>query len=63
MQNRELFTEAGGEQFDYIPALNDKPEHTGLLTDIIIQHLQGWEMKPEDLTEQANRAKELGERQ
>ena len=39
IQNREFFTEAGGEQFDYIPALNDKPEHITLLTDIICQHL------------------------
>ena len=63
MQNREFFTEAGGEQFDYIPALNDNPEHIELLTDIISQHLQGWEMKQEDLTEKENRAKELGAKQ
>ena len=60
IQNREFFTEAGGEQFNYISALNDKPEHIELLTDIICQHLQGWEIKPDNLTEKVNRAKKLG---
>lgn len=60
IQNREFFTEAGGEQFSYIPALNDKPEHIELLSSIICQHLQGWEMNQEDLTKTVNRAKQLG---
>lgn len=60
IQNREFFTEAGGEQFSYIPALNDKPEHIELLSNIICQHLQGWEMNQEDLTKTVNRAKQLG---
>ncbi|MGB1799390.1 MAG: ferrochelatase [Gammaproteobacteria bacterium] len=60
MQNREFFIEAGGEQFSYIPALNDKPEHIELLSNIICQHLQGWEINQEDLAETANRAKQLG---
>jgi ferrochelatase len=60
MQNREFFIEAGGEQFSYIPALNDKPEHIELLSNIICQHLQGWEINQENLIETANRAKQLG---
>ena len=48
MQNREFFQKAGGESFEYIPALNDIPEHINLLTDIICQHTQGWpECNPE----------------
>jgi len=60
IQNREFFTEAGGEQFSYIPALNDKPEHIELLSNIICQHLQGWEINQEDLTKTASRARQLG---
>jgi ferrochelatase len=41
-QNREIFLSAGGERFDYIPALNDRPDHIRALTDIVLQHLRGW---------------------
>lgn len=40
--NRKLFLSAGGEQFDYIPALNAEPEHIGALTALIEQRLRGW---------------------
>ena len=33
--NRELFLQAGGETFHYIPALNDSPAHIQALADII----------------------------
>lgn len=60
MQNREFFTSAGGEQFSYIPALNYTPEHIELLSNIICQHLQGWEKNQENLTKTANLAKKRG---
>ncbi len=41
-ENCEYFMEAGGEQFRYIPALNDHPSHIQTLADIIQQHTQGW---------------------
>ena len=31
MQNSELFEEAGGEKLEYIPALNDSPEHVEVM--------------------------------
>jgi ferrochelatase len=40
--NRKLFLAAGGERFDYIPALNAEPEHIGALTSLIEQRLSGW---------------------
>lgn len=46
IQYRKLFLEAGGKQFAYIPALNDSPEHLDTLTDIILQHSQGWDSQP-----------------
>lgn len=42
IENREYFIEAGGENFNYIPALNDSQEHIKALADIIQQHTQGW---------------------
>ncbi|WP_417605685.1 ferrochelatase [Primorskyibacter flagellatus] len=39
---RESFEEAGGEQFTYIPCLNDDPAHVTALAGVIDQNLQGW---------------------
>lgn len=38
---RELFLEAGGERFEYIPALNDSTAHVQFLSAIIRQKLTG----------------------
>lgn len=42
MENRELFEEAGGETFSYIPALNDHASHSDVLYQLIRQHAAGW---------------------
>ncbi len=42
IQNRNFFIQAGGEEFDYIPALNDMPEHIDALYELISNHMQGW---------------------
>jgi len=34
-ENREIFIQAGGEQYHYIPALNDREDHCALITQII----------------------------
>lgn len=39
---RESFEEAGGEQFTYIPCLNDDDAHIALLTKLIRENLGGW---------------------
>jgi len=41
-ENRDYFIESGGEKFSYIPALNATPDHLNALTDVILQHTQGW---------------------
>ncbi|ADE14228.1 ferrochelatase [Nitrosococcus halophilus Nc 4] len=41
-RNRELFLEAGGKEYHYIPALNDEPAHIRALADLVEQHIQGW---------------------
>ena len=43
IRNRAAFLAAGGERFDYIPALNATPEHIEMLAKLATKHLQGWE--------------------
>jgi ferrochelatase len=45
-QNREIYLHAGGEQYRYIPALNDRPDHMRAITELILRHLQGWVEPP-----------------
>ncbi|WP_299846642.1 ferrochelatase [uncultured Roseovarius sp.] len=39
---RESFEEAGGEEFTYIPCLNDSDSHIHALSSIVATNLQGW---------------------
>ncbi len=39
---KESFEEAGGEQFHYIPCLNDEAEHIEALCSILDDNLRGW---------------------
>ena len=39
---RESFLHAGGEEFTYIPCLNDDSAHINALTAVIGENLQGW---------------------
>ena len=41
VENRDYFMAAGGENYSYIPALNNSPLHIDLLTALIKQHSQG----------------------
>lgn len=52
-QNREFFLEAGGERFEYIPALNAEAEHVQALTALIRRELHGWELEEADFEEAA----------
>jgi len=40
--NRDRFLAAGGKEFGYIPALNDRAEHLELLMALVLQHVAGW---------------------
>ena len=42
---REVFIEAGGERFNYIPCLNDRPDWIAALTSVAERHLQGWDTR------------------
>jgi len=41
-ENREYFMENGGESYNYIPCLNDEPEHMSFMADLVGRHIQGW---------------------
>ncbi len=41
-ENREIYEEAGGEGFGYIAALNSREDHVALLSELVIEHSQGW---------------------
>lgn len=69
MLNRDRFLAAGGEEYRYIPALNDHADHIAALTDIAQRHMQGWEQlnpdwSPEQAAQHATqalaRARQLG---
>ena len=47
-ENREYFEEAGGENYHYIPALNNTPSHIHALSDLIQLHTQGWHETSDD---------------
>jgi len=42
MENRDIFINAGGEQYHYIPALNDSDEHIKALCEVLTAHCFGW---------------------
>lgn len=50
MENRDYFIEAGGEQYDYIPCLNEHEDHIAMMETLVEQHLQGWIPEPETST-------------
>lgn len=39
IENRHTFIEAGGELYDYVPALNDRPDHIYFLSEMIRKYL------------------------
>ena len=42
MENRDIFLEAGGEQYGYIECLNDHASHIQLFSELVTQHTRGW---------------------
>lgn len=42
-ENKGYFEAAGGEQFGYIPCLNDDSDHIDALSNLVLNHLQGWQ--------------------
>jgi protoporphyrin/coproporphyrin ferrochelatase len=65
IQNRSTFLDAGGQAFDYIPALNDRADHINALADIVDRHAHDWLQEetrdaPVVLDQRRERAANLG---
>jgi len=45
MEGRDAFRAAGGQEFHYIPCLNDHPSWLAALAEIAQRHLQGWPVR------------------
>ncbi len=57
VENRDVFLDAGGKNYQYIPALNDSSENIEAMAHLIEQHTQGWEVVT-DTEELANRCRD-----
>lgn len=42
VENREIFTHAGGEQFAYLPCLNDSEDGMRVIRNVVARELMGW---------------------
>jgi ferrochelatase len=42
MQNRDVFLQAGGTAYEYIPCLNDSAGHIELMAQLVERHTAGW---------------------
>ncbi len=61
LENREAFIGAGGKEFFYIPALNDRADHIRALGELVLKHTQGWPERDEEWdAERAARLREKG---
>lgn len=64
IESRKAFITAGGQEFRYIPCLNDEPDWIAALGAIAEQHLAGWgtrePLEREALTASRDRALALG---
>ncbi|MFW2178423.1 MULTISPECIES: ferrochelatase [unclassified Moraxella] len=43
VENRDVFLQAGGKSYDYIPALNSDEGHIDLLETLALPHLKAWQ--------------------
>lgn len=61
VENRDYFLSAGGDRYEYIPALNASSEHLELLEALVQSHLAGWvDEAGSDSEQRSQRARDLG---
>jgi len=60
IRNRTDFLGAGGEQFDYVPALNAAADHVSALSDLVKRHVQAWLPLENNHAQRQTLAKQLG---
>ncbi|HSD61017.1 MAG TPA: ferrochelatase [Burkholderiales bacterium] len=63
IEGKTAFLNAGGREFHYIPALNEREDWIRALSDVALTHLQGWLAAPpstDELQRSRERARALG---
>ncbi|MGJ8688564.1 MAG: ferrochelatase [Gammaproteobacteria bacterium] len=56
-ENKEYFLQAGGERYEYISALNARPEHIEALGKLVLANLQGWSVEENQARDTLAKAK------
>jgi ferrochelatase len=51
----EIFRKAGGDKLNYIPALNERPDHLDALADILARNLSSWGIATDQWNEEQAR--------
>ncbi|VAW77668.1 Ferrochelatase, protoheme ferro-lyase [hydrothermal vent metagenome] len=60
IQNRDTFLECGGREFHYIPALNARPDHVEMLSQLLMSNMAGWNADDTDPAARLERARAHG---
>ncbi len=65
-ENRHVFVKAGGEDYRFIPCLNDRPDHVDALAGVIERNLAGWvvpkeQWQPKRAAAESESSKQLAE--
>ena len=42
IESKEVFLDAGGKTFEYISALNNRPDHIKVFEDVVLRNLNNW---------------------
>ena len=58
IEGRDAFKAAGGQEFHYVPCLNDNPMWMAALAEIVQEHLQGWPTRGADQPAEAAATRE-----
>ena len=58
MEGRDTFLASGGEEYRYIACLNESPAFIAALTDLCMQHMQGWPTSRADAAARAAEAEQ-----
>ncbi|SHH26781.1 ferrochelatase [Ferrimonas marina] len=52
IEGKSEFLEAGGEEYRFVPCLNDRPDHIAMMADLVEHHAGNWGQQVADKAEQ-----------
>lgn len=59
-ENKAYFLEAGGGEFHYIPALNDRDDHITALANVVTEEIGLWKVDSSEITQRETLARQCG---